>query len=58
MFHTRFFGLETEAHSAFQSTKDELGRILTSIPLVDDPDVKAKARAVEQAIARFIEEFP
>ena len=58
MVHTRFFSAESEADSAFESMRDELTRILASIPLTTDPDVDAKTQAVRQSLSEFVERFP
>jgi len=52
MVHTRFFGAESEAQSAFESMRPELTRILSTIPLTADPEV------VSKSISDFVERFP
>jgi len=52
MVHTRFFGAESEAQSAFESMRSELTRILSTIPLTADPEV------VSKSISDFVERFP
>jgi len=56
MVHTRFFGLEDEAQSAFREMKIDLGRIIDLIP--NKEDAERPEEAVHRAIHEFIERFP
>jgi hypothetical protein len=58
MFHTRYFGTESEATAEYHRMKDGLAEILEVIPRTDDPDVDAKRRIVGDAIGSFVERFP
>jgi len=58
MFHTRYFGSESEARRAFAAMKTELANILEMIPTVDDPEVRERGREVEEAISNFVDRFP
>jgi hypothetical protein len=58
MFHTRFFGSETDAQSEFEAMKEALVCILESIPLSTDSDAGSKAQKTSQLIADFVERFP
>jgi hypothetical protein len=58
MVHTRFFSNLPEAQQAFDEMKAELGNIMHLIPPSDDPRVDAKMIVAEEAIDRFIEQFP
>jgi hypothetical protein len=58
MLHTRFFGVESEAHSEFEKMKMELSKIISAIPRVSDPEVDYKAGAVSETISEFVRRFP
>ena len=58
MVHTRFFSKLPEAQQAFDEMKTALGNILNLIPQADDPHRNEKIPLVEEAIDRFIEQFP
>ena len=58
MVHTRFFGTESEAQEEFEKMKVELAAIMDTIPLVTDPEVDGKTKAVSKAISEFVERFP
>ena len=58
MVHTWILSNRPEAQQAFDEMKTELGNILNLIPYSDDPQVDEKVRIVEEAIRRFIEQFP
>jgi hypothetical protein len=58
MVHTFFFSNRQEAQQAFDQTKTELANILTLIPHAADPCTNEKTRLAEEAIHRFIEQFP
>jgi hypothetical protein len=58
MFHTRYFHLEEKARQAFAAMKTELSKILEMIPVVNDPNVRQRAREVEKVISDFVERFP
>jgi hypothetical protein len=58
MVHTRFFRTESEAQSEFESMREELSRIIGTIPLADDPEVDSKSRAVSEFISEFVRRFP
>jgi hypothetical protein len=58
MFHTRFFGIEQEARTAFDLMSAELARIMAMIPSVSDTEGVAKSHLVSEAISQFVERFP
>jgi hypothetical protein len=58
MFHTRFFGIESEAQDEFETMKSELARIISAIPLAADPEIRAKSQVVCHLISEFVERFP
>jgi hypothetical protein len=58
MFHTRFFGTESEAQDEFESMRSELSKIISTIPLAADPEVRSKSRVVSESISEFVERFP
>jgi hypothetical protein len=57
MVHTHFLGTESEGQIDFEKMKAELVRIISTIPLVGDPDVDAKSQAVSQSLSEFVERF-
>jgi len=58
MVHTRFFGSEAEALTAFEDMKGALAKILESIPEKHDPQMERKVEGVRTALNRFIEDYP
>jgi hypothetical protein len=58
MFHTRFFGTEAGAATAYERMKEALNKILDTIPCSDDLEVEVKSCQVSEAISAFIEQFP
>jgi hypothetical protein len=58
MFHTRYFGTESDASAEFHRMKGGLAEILDVIPRADDPEVDAKRQIVGDAIGSFVERFP
>jgi hypothetical protein len=58
MFHTRYFGSESEAQSEFQSMRDAIDKIVAAIPMETDPDADAQGKVVAQLISEFVETFP
>ncbi len=57
MFHTRFFNDETEADEAFDEMRNELDRILESMP--SDADAgEETAEDFAEELAMFVEMFP
>ena len=58
MLHTRFFGAESDAQSAFEGMRSELAQIISTIPLASDPEADAKAQDVCESISEFVMRFP
>jgi hypothetical protein len=56
LVHTAFFATEQEANQAFEAMKGELARIVSLIPLRDEP--QASHRYFQEAMEAFISAFP
>lgn len=57
MVHTRFFQHEDEAKSAVQEMKDDIDRILASLPAQGEHDFEDNDRTIDMVTA-FIEKYP
>ena len=58
MMHTRFFGAEADARSAYDAMQQALGDVVLTIPLDGDPDRDAGMKDVTRRIGEFVERFP
>jgi len=58
MVHTRFFETEPGAQSEFETMREELSRIISTIPLATDPDGDSKMPAVSESLSEFVRRFP
>ena len=58
MVHTRFFGVEQQAQTEFDSMSAELSKIVAKIPLKSDPDVEARSQTLCHAFSAFVGRFP
>jgi len=58
MFHTRYFGSESEASAEFERMKSGLDAILNIIPRIDELEADVKCQRVADAIGAFVEQFP
>jgi hypothetical protein len=57
MVHTCFFTTEQEASQAFEAMKGELARIISLIPLRDEPAASHRCSVAGEAMEAFIREF-
>lgn len=58
MFHTCFFGTQSEAEVVYEKMKDGLAMILNIIPLETDPNADEKTELVSDEIVTFLEQYP
>jgi hypothetical protein len=58
MMHTRFFGAETEAESAYQDMKADLTAIIDALPVTGAPDEATRRSAAMTAIGAFVRKYP
>jgi len=56
-FHTRFFGSQVEADTAFSEMKTEMEKIIAPLPNAEAGRKEAES-AVLDAISRFVDRFP
>ena len=58
MFHTRFFGNESEAELDFVQMQRGIEKILEITLLFDNSEANSRRQEVYQAISSFVDEFP
>lgn len=57
MFHTRYFPSETEAAENFEMMRDDLEKILESLPAEDESDEETRGEFSAE-LESFVERFP
>lgn len=56
-FHTSFFSSENTSQSGFEEIKVQIEKILSLIPLENDPDLEHKRNKVIDAIEEMVNKF-
>jgi hypothetical protein len=58
MFHTRFCPTEEEANAAFDAMQAELARMVSLIPVRDDPEADGRLSVLYESFEDFVRKFP
>ena len=58
LVHTCFLGDESKALAQYESMKSDLAAVLEMMPEAADPDYGAKRERADEAVARFVSQYP